>query len=103
MAENKVCSHVALQIFIACLIPNLGAIIIFIVLGDRINEYDDRVESFLDPPKWVSNQTDLIIDDVTVKLIPRSFRWLGPICSLQWDSLVGEFGASAKKKQRFRF
>jgi hypothetical protein len=44
------------QIFIACLIPNLGAWIMFIILIDRIPEAENqtKVKSFLDPPGWVS-------------------------------------------------
>lgn len=49
-------NHPALQIFIACLIPNLGGWIMFGVLGDRIEEAEsaEKVKSFLDPPAWVS-------------------------------------------------
>lgn len=49
-------NHPALQIFIACLIPNLGGWIMFAVLGDRIEEAEsaEKVKSFLDPPTWVS-------------------------------------------------
>jgi hypothetical protein len=51
----------AVQIFIACLLPNLGAWIIFIILKDKIQEREDevRVKSFLDPPEWVGNSKEI--------------------------------------------
>lgn len=55
MSKNKVCSHPALQIFIASLIPNLGAWIIGFALLEQIKENEESVavKSFLDPPAWV--------------------------------------------------
>lgn len=48
-------SHPAPQIFLACLIPNLGSWIIWILLADKIKEQEaeEKVKSFLEPPDWV--------------------------------------------------
>lgn len=43
------------QIFIACLIPNLGAWILGAILADKFGEEREKVKSFLDPPGWVRN------------------------------------------------
>lgn len=55
MGKNKVCTHPVLEIFIACLIPNLGAWIIAITLLDKIRESEEKIaeKSILDPPGWV--------------------------------------------------
>lgn len=52
MAKGNVFSNPALQIVIACLIPNIGAWAVFFALGDRVDN-EERVKSFLDPPGWV--------------------------------------------------
>lgn len=55
MTKRTWYNHPALQIFFACLIPNLGGWIMFVVLGDRIEEAEnaDKVRSFLELPTWV--------------------------------------------------
>jgi hypothetical protein len=46
----------AVQIFIACLIPNLGSWIMFLIIRDRIDDAENerKEKSFLDPPGWMS-------------------------------------------------
>jgi hypothetical protein len=54
MGMSKVWGNSALQIFIACMIPNLGGIVLFIVLAEKLKEQREPIRSFLEPPDWVS-------------------------------------------------
>lgn len=106
MTKSKVCSHSALEIFIACLIPNLGAIIIFIILGDRIeeNEERERVKSFLDLPRWVNaRRFEFSLSNGNVTFIRRSFQLLGRPYLQWWGLLVGACGALARSERRFPY
>lgn len=57
--KEYILSYSALQIFIACLVPNLGSWIIFFVLRNKFQEREDeqKVKSFLEPPGWVRDMT----------------------------------------------
>lgn len=55
MGKGSFLNHPAPQIFLACLIPNLGGWILFFVLADRVKdaENEEKVKSVLEPPDWV--------------------------------------------------
>ena len=63
MERFKPLSYRTVQIFIAVLIPNVGGLLMFVLLADKIKEHDgkDRVEPIYAPPDWVSGCLNIIV------------------------------------------
>jgi hypothetical protein len=59
---NNCVNGSAFQIFVACLIPNLGSWVMFIVLWDKIKEREteEKVKSALEPPEWVRTAKTIV-------------------------------------------
>lgn len=55
MGRLKPLSYRIVQIFIAILIPNVGGLLMFLLLADKFKEHNgkDRIVPIYAPPDWV--------------------------------------------------
>lgn len=74
----------AVQIFIACLIPNLGSWVVFLVLLGKFDQDEETVKSFLDPPPWVS--------EIHHKTAVQIFNFMTQVVPVAWITLYTSSG-----------
>ncbi|KAL7047097.1 hypothetical protein ACKWTF_002782 [Chironomus riparius] len=112
MGRLKPLSYRIVQIFIAILIPNVGGLMMFLLLTDKIKEHDgkDRIEPFYAPPDWfvgvawitlytlmgisswrlwMNKKSHDIKIPLLIYFIKLLLNWLWPLLAFGLDLLLG--------------